>query len=222
MKKKKVAPSDDQPQISQTSEPAEPTAVETSELAEPIAVATSEPVKVEVKVAPFPSVVSVACGSEECSVATKSTQILFPDPNKEKMRARIRSLERKCKELKSEVWALKGANEALLNKLKKLKGEEGTACKCQPCRDLDKLPPHAKTFIMEQIHLDGKSTRGYRWANSTVEFGQFLLYKSPSCYNRLRGFFKMPSAKTLIRRAPETSTQVSFIHVQLLFMMSNA
>lgn len=137
-------------------------------------------------------------------------QVKIPDPSLKKARNVERQLRRNlhtavrrnlslssyCKRLRSQLDAVVKRMDAMV---------------CKRCRVQKRLPEHTQVFIEEQMTALTKQGRGMRWSSSTVKIGQFLMYKSPSCYRRLQSFFNLPSPSTLYRKSAKVSSEVSWV-----------
>lgn len=128
------------------------------------------------------------------------------DPRTSVLKRKNKVLLQQNRRLKLQVLSLTSNVKRLVAITRRLRKRAKVSARRE---EIANLPPHVQTFIDEQSKLINKSGRGFKWSNSTVMMGQFLLYKSPSCYRRLQQFFAMPSSRTLIRRSPSTSKTVS-------------
>lgn len=138
-----------------------------------------------------------------------STQIRFPSKKVAVLRTQLRRYKFENRSLKQRILSLETSNklarrryDARCQKLS-LKSKNSVA--------LSQLPDHEAKFVEEQVTAfnSQKSSKGMRWSKATVEMSQLLLFKSPSCFKVLKGYFALPSTRTLMRKAPKTSKRVS-------------
>ena len=161
------------------------------------ATAEESPLQSPPQLHPYAETPSVDVASQTISTTTTcqttSIQVAIPDFHKDQIISR----------LKSKIRQLRAANLRLKRRVEASKKE------CSKCQQLSLLPTHTTVFLEEQVECRKKDRKGMRWSPSTISIAQAIMYKSPSCYTKLREFFAFPSTSTLCRRAPNVTKEVS-------------
>ena len=175
------------------------------------ATAEESPLQSPPQLHPYAETPSVDVASQTISTTTTcqttSIQVAIPDFHKDQIISRLKSKIRQLRaaklSMKHSMANLRAANLRLKRRVEASKKE------CSKCQQLSLLPTHTTVFLEEQVECRKKDRKGMRWSTSTISIAQAIMYKSPSCYTKLREFFAFPSTSTLCRRAPNVTKEVS-------------